>query len=269
MNFLDFLNGEMNRPVAYQDLSQSWFHYLSLILMVIGIIIAVSRIKSMDNKRLKRMLVIFSVVLLTFEAYKQLIFSYQANWSYQWYAFPFQFCSTPMYIALFADLTKNKKVEEALIAFLATFGLFAGIAVMFYPATVFIQTIGINIQTMVHHGGMAVLGIGLLANKVKLESKTIIKASLVFTSLVIVAIILNSLHTLLINEGTFNMFFISPRFENGLPILSIFQPLVHPIIFIFIYILGFSFVAYLMLGIAIVINKLFFKEKQTKLQTVN
>jgi multisubunit Na+/H+ antiporter MnhC subunit len=266
MSILEFLNSEMNRPVAYQDLSQSWFHYLSLVLMAIGIVIAVTRIKKMDDQKLKKMLIIFSVVLLTLEVYKQVIFSYQANWSYQWYAFPFQFCSTPMYIALFAGLTKNKKIEEALIAFLATFGLFAGIAVMFYPVTVFIQTIGINVQTMVHHGGMAVLGVGLLANKVKLESKTIIKASVVFSLLVVVAIILNTMHLYLVNEGTFNMFFISPRFENGLPILSMIQPLVHPIIFTFIYIIGFSFVAYIMLGSAIIINKLFSKERKPSLQ---
>jgi multisubunit Na+/H+ antiporter MnhC subunit len=266
MNILDFLNSDMNKPVAYQDLSQSWFHYLALILMVIGIVIAVTRFKKLSDQKLKKVLIIFSVVLLTLEVYKQVIFSYQANWSYQWYAFPFQFCSTPMYIALFAGLTKNKKIEEALIAFLATFGLFAGIAVMFYPVTVFISTIGINIQTMVHHGGMAVLGVGLLANKVKLESKTIIKASIVFSSLVLVAIVLNTMHLYLINEGTFNMFFISPRFENGLPILSMIQPLVHPIIFTFIYIIGFSFVAYIMLFIAIVINKMFFKEKKASFQ---
>jgi multisubunit Na+/H+ antiporter MnhC subunit len=266
MNILDFLNSDMNKPVAYQDLSQSWFHYLALVLMVIGIVIAVTRFKKLSDQKLKKVLIIFSVVLLTLEVYKQVIFSYQANWSYQWYAFPFQFCSTPMYIALFAGLTKNKKIEEALIAFLATFGLFAGIAVMFYPVTVFISTIGINIQTMVHHGGMAVLGVGLLANKVKLESKTIIKASIVFSSLVLVAIVLNTMHLYLINEGTFNMFFISPRFENGLPILSMIQPLVHPIIFTFIYIIGFSFVAYIMLFIAIVINKMFFKEKKASFQ---
>jgi multisubunit Na+/H+ antiporter MnhC subunit len=266
MNILDFLNSDMNKPVAYQDLSQSWFHYLALVLMVIGIVIAVTRFKKLSDQKLKKVLIIFSVVLLTLEVYKQVIFSYQANWSYQWYAFPFQFCSTPMYIALFAGLTKNKKIEEALIAFLATFGLFAGIAVMFYPVTVFLPTIGINIQTMVHHGGMAVLGVGLLANKVKLESKTIIKASIVFSSLVLVAIVLNTMHLYLINEGTFNMFFISPRFENGLPILSMIQPLVHPIIFTFIYIIGFSFVAYIMLFIAIVINKMFFKEKKASFQ---
>ena len=28
-------------------------------------------------------------------------------WNYQWYAFPFQFCSTPMYVGLIAALTNS------------------------------------------------------------------------------------------------------------------------------------------------------------------
>ncbi|MCK7485244.1 MAG: hypothetical protein MZU97_06565 [Bacillus subtilis] len=65
-----------------------------------------------------------------------------------------------MYVALFAGLTKNKKIQQALINFLqGPTGMFAGLAVMLYPNDVFITTIGINIQTMVHHGAMMVVGV--------------------------------------------------------------------------------------------------------------
>ncbi|MBU1143027.1 MAG: YwaF family protein, partial [Firmicutes bacterium] len=144
---LQFLNGEMNRPLPYGTLSEGWFHYLSLVLVIVASVIAITRMKNMSDKKLKKVLLIFAIILIVFEIYKQLIFSYQANWNYQWYAFPFQFCSTPMYVALFAGLTRNKKIFEALKIFLATFGLFAGVAVMLYPMTVFVGTIGINIQT--------------------------------------------------------------------------------------------------------------------------
>lgn len=253
---LDFLNRDMNKPEFYTNFRESWFHYLSLLLLIIGMFFAIKLMKRMSNKQLKKSLVIFSLILISFEIYKQLIFSYQSNWSYQWYAFPFQFCSTPMYVALFAGLTKNKKIEEALFAFLATFGFFAGAAVMFYPATVFISTIGINIQTMVHHGLIAVVGIGLLASRIKLKSKTIIKAFIVFVSLVTIAFTLNTLFNKFIVDGTFNMFFINPRFENALPVLSLFQPLVPSSVFILIYLFGFTFVAYIVLFTAIIVKKI-------------
>jgi hypothetical protein len=258
---LDFLNGQMNQPALYGNLQSSWFHYLAVILVIIGSIISVTRLKGMDEKKLDKVLIIFSIILLTLELYKQLIFSYQANWDYQWYAFPFQFCSTPMYIALAAGLTKNKVIKEAMISFLATFGLFAGAAVMIYPATVFVQTTGINIQTMVHHGGMTILGVGLLANHVKLKWSSVLKASVVFASLMVIAMVMNGVFNAFIQDGTFNMFFINHKFDNGIPVLMIFQPLVPHIVFLLIYLFGFMLCASIVFGIRYGIDKIDFHKK--------
>ena len=257
---LNFLNGEMNTPVPYQSFSSSWFHYIALVLVLIASILFATRMKKISDSKLRRFLLIFAGLLLLLELYKQLIFSYQSDWNYQWYAFPFQFCSTPMYVTLFAGLTKNKKIQQALINFLGTYGLFAGLAVMLYPNDVFISTIGINIQTMVHHGGMMVIGITLLANQVKLTSKSIIGASLVFSILVTIAMIMNFIHNTWISEGTFNMFFINPLYNNHIPVLTLIEPLVTHFLFVIIYIVGFTFVAYLMLAIGIGIKALGFKK---------
>lgn len=254
-NLLQLLNSEMKRPIPYQSFSESWFHYLSFAFMMILAIFLSRNLKHATDRKVRKYLLVFSIVLLSFEIYKQVIFSYQSGWGYQWYAFPFQFCSTPMYIALLAALTRNKKQRDSLIAFLGTFGLFAGLAVMLYPMTVFISTVGINIQTMVHHGSMVAMGIALLSTQVKLESKTILKASLVFSILVSIAVILNAIHNTWIEQGTFNMFFINPILRNDLPILTLIQPLVPHIVFLFIYILGFMFVSYLVLLIGILLFK--------------
>jgi hypothetical protein len=252
---LEFLNTQMRQPNPWGSLKSGWFHYISLALMVIGMVIVVIRFKQISEEKLKKTLVVYACVLLIFEVYKQVIFTYQAS-AYQWYAFPFQFCSTPMYVSLVAGLTKNNKLRTYLISFLATFGFFAGLAVMLYPETVFVRTLGINMQTMIHHGGMAIMGFGLLAHQVKLESKTILKASLVFTCLVGIAMVMNLIHNTWIQEGTFNMFFINHLYENGIPVLSLFQPLVPHIVFLMIYIFGFSLVAYIILMVRIGISKL-------------
>ena len=260
-SLLEFLNGEMNQPQIYGNITQSWFQYVSIILVVIGSIMSVTRLKGIDEKKLNRVLIIFSSILIVFEIYKQVIFSYQTNWSYQWYAFPFQFCSTPMYVGLAAGLVKHRKVKNALIAFLATYGLFAGTAVMIYPATVFVSTIGINIQTMVHHGGMVILGLGLLINHVEVKWSSLLKASVVFASLMVIAMIMNGLFNQFIDNGTFNMFFINHRFENGIPVLMIFQPLVPHVIFILIYFFGFMFCASIVFGLRYIFSILKFERK--------
>jgi hypothetical protein len=258
---LEFLNGQMNRPEMYGSLQTSWFHYMSLILVIIGSVMAITRMKNFNEKKLNKFLIIFSLILIAFEIYKQVIFTYQANGSYQWYAFPFQFCSTPMYVALLAGLIKNKKIKESLIAFLATFGLFAGLGVMIYPETVFVETIGINIQTMLHHGGMVVLGVSLLAHHVELKWKSLLKASIVFASLMIVAMVLNGIHNNWIMEGTFNMFFINHKYENGIPVLMIFQPLVPHVVFLMIYLFGFMFCASIVFGIRYGLSKMMIQKK--------
>jgi len=255
-----FLNGEMNRPVPYQSLAQSWFHYLALAIAVIAAVVAVKKMKNASDRQLRRFLLLFSGLLLSFEVYKQLIFSFQAGWNYQWYIFPFQFCSTPMYVGLLAGLTKNTKLRQALVNFLGTYGLFAGLAVMLYPNDVFVSTIGINIQTMVHHGTMMVVGIALLANKVQLTSKSILGATAVFSVLVTMAILMNFIHNTWIAVGTFNMFFINPILHNHLPILTLIEPLVPHFVFVVIYIVGFALVAYLMLLIGMGIKALGFKK---------
>ncbi|MDD3842851.1 MAG: hypothetical protein WC088_02735 [Candidatus Izemoplasmatales bacterium] len=253
---MSFLDGEMARPVPYQSIDISWFHYLALTITLIATVIAVIRLKNANDLKIRRFLLSFSGLLLTFEVYKQLIFSFQANWDYQWYAFPFQFCSTPMYVALFAGLTKNIKIQQALINFLGTYGLFAGLAAMIYPNDVFVSTIGINIQTMVHHGAMMVVGTALLVNRVPLKPSSIIGATTVFLILVTIAILLNFAHNTWIVDGTFNMFFINPQYQNHLPVLKLIEPHVPHFLFVIIYTIGFIIVAFLVLLIGIVTKNL-------------
>ena len=171
---------------------------------------------------------------------------------YQWYAFPFQFCSVPMYVYLLIPFTKGK-IREALLAFSASYSLFAGTAVMLYPGDVFIDILGVSIQTMIHHGLMAVIGVYLLISKiVNVSIKTLLKATIVFSIVVIIALCLNYTFVKFIPEGeTFNMFFISPYFDCTLPVLSIIYPKVPYIGFLIIYILGFSIVA-------VIVNLIYF-----------
>ena len=196
------------------------------------------------------------------EIYKQLIFSYNPAtdvWSFQWYAFPFQFCATPMYLLPIVAVVKNEKVRDAIYSFLATYALFAGTAVMFYPSDVFISEIGINIQTMVHHGGMVALGVLMYTTgKAKFSHKTILKGLPVFTIFVTLALIMNVAFKYYGDPNqTFNMFFISPYYPCTLPVLSMFFGVVPYPVFLLIYLFGFTLAGYVMLLIAMGSHKLY------------
>ncbi|MGD9901614.1 MAG: YwaF family protein [Spirochaetales bacterium] len=259
MNFferiLDFLDGQMATPTAY-----GWFHLMMLSIMIALAIFMVVKFRNADDKTNRKILLTFSIIMILFEIYKQLNFSYNGStdvWDYQWYAFPFQFCSVPMYVMLLAGLLHKGKVQNALFAFLGTYTLFAGLAVMLYPGDVFIGTIGINIQTMIHHGLMLVIGVYMLASgRAKLEHKTILSASLVFAIIVAMALGMDYVmySTGIVGSETFNMFFISPYFGNHLPILSMIRADYPYLVFLAAYILGFALVAYIMLLLGMLVR---------------
>ncbi len=244
--FFDFLNSQMPKPTAFSSLEESWFYYLSLVLVIVGSVFLTLKFKKADDKKIKKYLLIISISLIVFEIYKQTIFAYTNNWQIKWYAFPWQFCSTAMYVTLVVGLTKNEKIYDYGISFLATFSLFAGAAVMFYPGDVFMTRIGINIQTMYYHGSMVAIGIALIfSGKVKHASDAIFKGLIPMTMFWLIAILLNGFaNSFFPNIGSFNMFLINPRYDSSLPILNLLQPLVPAPVFQLAYLLGITFAGF-------------------------
>ena len=174
---LEILDTDMQVPGLY-----GWFHLLFLGLTAAMTVVLCLTQKNGDVRRVRRVVLITTLTVIVLELYKQINFSFSYSdgikFDYQWYSFPFQFCSTPMYIGLLAGLTRKGKVHDAACAYLATYSVFAGLCVMVYPGMVFIDTIGINIQTMVWHGSMIMIGVYLLySGYVKIQWKTLFRAA--------------------------------------------------------------------------------------------
>lgn len=253
---LKFLSAPMELPTLY-----GWYHILCFVVTIGLCVLVCFKARKLTDKQFNMILGLSGVLLLLLELYKQLQYSYDYvsdTWSYQWYAFPFQFCATPMYLLVLASLLKNGKVKESLCSYLATYALFAGTAVMFYPGDVFIRVIGINIQTMVHHGGMVVIGVFMyVSGRVKLSHKTVLKALPTFCACLGLAMVMNILYAQFGDPNqAFNMFFVSPYYPCTLPVLSsIYGKVPYPI-FLAIYIFGFTVCAYVMCLLAMGVKHL-------------
>ena len=250
----ELLTLEMPTPDSY-----GWFHIVC-IASVIGLtILACMFGKNSTDKQVNRFLGAIWVLILSLEIYKQLIFGFDVVdgrfvWDYSWYAFPFQFCSSPLYILPVIVFTKNSKLRDACISYMVGFSFFAGLAVFCYPNDVFVSTIGINIQTMIHHGSQILVGVFLAVRyKDKMTRSFYLSSIPVFAAMSGIAIILNSLvfkiFTLVGIDETFNMFYISPHFDCTLPVLSIVYKMVPYSVFLFIYIFGFALCALIVFGI--------------------
>ena len=258
-NILRFLQFEVETPALY-----GWYHIMWLgITALVTVLLCVFHKK--DKPERVRLVVLFTTLLvIAFEIYKQVVFSFSVTdggieFSYRWYAFPFQFCSTPMYIGLLAGLTKKGRFHDACSAYLATYAIFAGTCVILYPGDVFMQMLGINIQTMICHGSMIAIGIYLLYTQhVKLQFKTIFKAMAVFASCLGIAMAMNEIayFTGITENHTFNMFFVSRHFDSTLPVFSLVQPHVPFVVGLVLYIGVFSLFAFAILSAAIGIKAL-------------
>ena len=254
--FVEILDAEMEIPALY-----GWFHLLFFALAIFAGLFLAKKFKNPKRSTVKKILLTAGIVMIILEIYKQLSFTFDYDGTsvtadYQWYAFPFQFCSTPMYIALLAGLIKNDKVHNALCAYLATFSMFAGLCVMFYPGDVFIETIGINIQTMVHHGLMVTFSIFLLGSGyVSTKMRTLVRGTIVFVICIILASIMNEIayHSGL--DETFNMFYISPHQPPHLPVYSLVQEYVFYPLCTVIYIGAFTLASYLILLFARLVKR--------------
>ena len=248
------LQAKMDRPALYG----AW-HIISIVLTIALTVCLVKFFRDAKDSTMRTLLFVGWLVMVIFEVAKQLngamdYDGYVVTWAYEWRWFPFQFCSTPMYTFPLVFLLKDCKFRRAIMAYIATFSLFAGLIVMILPTSVFTRDISINIQTMVHHGLQVVFGVYMAAyNRRHLNKRFFAWCMIVFAAFASVALILNvTVYPVLIEKGLaqeFNMFYISPYQNNDLPVLSTIYPLVPYPVYLIIYVIGFTSVAALVYAV--------------------
>lgn len=256
-NILRFLDAQWETPTLYGT-----YHIICLVLMfAVAILLCVLWTKGII-KNVRNVVLVTAIVVLVFEIYKQINYTFGVGDAgitvdYLWYAFPWQFCSTPLYIGLLAGLTKGKP-HDHFCSYLSTYALFAGLAVMLYPGDVFTSTIGICIQTVICHGSMVVIAIFLFYTEhVSTDWSTLWKATPIFGIALSIAVGLNELsHVVGIDTEGFNMFFVSRWNDSTLPVYSLVHnaimksnPKLYPLCVI-LYMVGFTCVAAFMLFLA-------------------
>lgn len=231
----------MQRPTPF-----GWFHILCLILVLISIIILYKKKNFNSEKRLKKILFIYGFVALILEILKQIIWSYKIDpvngiisVDYQWYAFPFQLCTTPIFISLICSFMKKNKIRDNMLSYMAYITILGSISTMIVPESCFVETILVNIHTMWLHLGSFVVSIYLImSSKVKQDFKSFKGAVKVFIIFLLIAQTMNIIiyNSGILNGETFNMFYISPYFISSLPIFDMIQKSVPFIIYLIVYV---------------------------------
>ncbi len=253
--FLYILQKEMERPVSY-----GWYHILWVIISISFILFLYSRKDKNNEKTLKKILLIYGVTAFILELLKQLMWSFNydavtniVTWDYNWYAAPFQLCSTPIYVSLICLFLKKSKLRDSLLSYMAYIIILGSLATFIYPEDVFVRDILINIHTMFLHCGSLVVSIYLLISKeVKVNFKSFFNGYKVFLVFAFIAELFNIViyKSGILHGETFNMFYISPYFISSLPVFNIIQEKVPFIIFILLYLFAIFMGGLIIYGIS-------------------
>lgn len=156
-------------------------------------------------------LIFFCGILLSAsELYKQLFLYYIVNsHQYDWWYFPFQLCSLPMYLCLLYPLFPPS-FQKAACTFLQDFGLLGGIMALAEPSGLLHPYWTLTLHGLLWHILLVFIGLFIaFSQKSDLTKNGYKKVLELFALFTLAATIINIiLHPL----GTINMFYISPYY---------------------------------------------------------
>ena len=262
-----FLQRDMEPPKPWDE-----YHFLWIGLIIIACV-SLFKIKKKDSElQLKVVLGTYGIIALLLEIAKQISWSceidpttFEMTWDYTWYAAPFQLCTTPIYISLTCLFLKKSKFRTALLSYISFFTIIGSIVMLLTPQTCFTEDVLVNIHTMFLHCGSLVLSIYFLTNEyVKLEKRNYFGAIAVFIFFVGVAEILNIgiYKSGVLNDESFNMFYISPYFMEGVPLFGSIVKNIPFGLFLLGYIVLLSFLALIVYAFSYIINKAYIQLKE-------
>lgn len=100
-----------------------------------AVMTAYSLSKKTQQKTCDRYLILCGTILAVSEVYKQLFLYYIVNdGAYDWWYFPFQLCSIPMYLCLILPFVRNERLRTVILTFLQDFSLLGGVMALAEPS---------------------------------------------------------------------------------------------------------------------------------------
>jgi hypothetical protein len=197
-------------------------------------------------------------VMLTFELLKQLINCMTISgeeiiWGYNLGVFPYQFCSTPLYVLPMAAFMKDGHKRDSALVFLSSFAIIGGLAVYIAADSVLTGHKFVDFQSMLHHGIQICMGVYIASRyRSVLTNKNFNRATIVFLFMTYLAILLNVTFTKCFEitgaSIKINLFFVNPYVRYIPPIIKGIgiEKLPYPV-FLFGYITLFILISYLLM----------------------
>lgn len=238
------LTGTMPKPHSF-----GLMHITCLLIIIYLTFKLITSCLDVDEKTFRKILSFFYLIMLVLELIKQVSFSvsYIDNklvFEYDASIFPFQLCSTPLYVLPLIIVLKDSKFRDSCISYISTFCVFGGLTITLFPGYVFGTSVIGNFQTLVHHSLQVLTGTYIaFYYRNKFNYSFFKKGVYFFQGAFLIALFMNILAPLFTTDE-FNMFFIGPVYATSLFILKEIYSYVPHIVFLLLYNVGFMLISY-------------------------
>ncbi len=204
--FIELTVWEMEKPQPYGPFHLCW--------VLIGIVLCALlawRLRKLKDKGNAILLVSIGVFLVICEIYKQLFyFYYIGQGSYQWWIFPFQMCSVPMYLCILAPLLKKGKLQNGMYHFMMIYNLLGGVMAMIEPSGLMHEYWTLTLHAFIWHTILVFVGLYLgFSDRTTVRKSDFKLATYTLLGLCGIAFCINLLCWDAAN-GDINMFFVGP-----------------------------------------------------------
>lgn len=198
---------------------------IHIIYFVIGLLLSLFiayKYKDASREKLNRFILGIGLFLFVTEIYKQLFYTFYIGLgSYQWWIFPFQLCSVPIYFCLAMPFIKNEKIYHACAIFLISYNLLGGFISFLEPSGLIHEYVSLTIHAFLWHMSLVLLGLVIGLNKsVSKKKKDFKNTLLLYVVLCTVAFLINLIFYKAAS-GDINMFFVGPNISPIIVFTSI------------------------------------------------
>ncbi len=167
----------------------------------------------------RRFFLISGILMLASELWKQYTLTFPiGGGSYNWWYFPFQLCSIPMYVCLLLPWVHSRRLRQVLTAFLVDFGMLGGIFAFFDTSGMHYGYLPLTVHSFAWHILLILLGLAAaLSDRCAAAWKDYAGSVCLYLACCLAATGINLLFD---RHGTINMFYINPDYPMTQKVFS-------------------------------------------------
>ena len=179
-------------------------------------------------KKRIRILAFLGWLMALSEIYKQLFLYYIVNeGAFDWWFFPFQLCSVPMYMCILLPLVKEK-VQTVLLTFMTGFTFLSAVCALIYPEDMLRPYVSLTVHGFAWHGVLLLISIVAGASGMAdLTLKGYLRSVWLFLGLAAAAVGINVIGERMSAGSALssypNMFYLSPFHPSNQPFVDIVE----------------------------------------------